>query len=449
MNLLSLFQQHIRESGLFQPADKLLIAVSGGIDSVVLTNLCYQSGYHISLAHMNFSLRGEESDRDEAFVRNMAARLSVPLFVQRVDTKTYALDNKLSIQEAARILRYSWFRELMIEHQPLKYLLTAHHADDNIETVLMNLFRGTGISGLRGILPRQDNIIRPLLFATRASIESYAREQHIDFVEDSSNSEEKYTRNFFRLKVIPLIEKAIPFASENMYRNIERFSDVEILYRSMVDLKRNKLLQEKNGEWHIPVEKLRKEKPLKTLVFEVFSEFGFSAAQTGEIINLMDSPTGKFLLSSTHRLLKNRNWFIITALQKIPGDLVVVPEPVQEVAFSKGRILITEKKYNGSQNLDTDANTALLDTNAVVYPLIIRQVRTGDYFYPLGMRKKKKLSRFFIDRKLSLPEKENAWVVESGGRIIWVIGHRIDDRCRIEPHTLQMTVMRFIKTPVN
>ena len=395
MNLLTSFQHHIRESGLFQPSDKLLIAISGGIDSVVLTHLCHHSGYEVSLAHMNFSLRGKESDRDETFVRDLATRLSVPLFVQRVDTKTYALDNKLSVQEAARILRYSWFRELMMEHRPLKYLLTAHHADDNVETVLMNLFRGTGISGMRGIPPNQDNIIRPLLFTNRATIESFAKDQHIDFVEDSSNTEEKYTRNFFRLNVIPLVEKAIPSATENMYRNIERFNDVEILYRSIVELKRKKILQEKSGEWHIAVEKLRREKPLKTLVFEVFSEFGFSSSQTGEIINLMDSPTGKFLLSSTHRLLKNRSWFIITPLQKIPGDLVVINEPVQEVAFSKGRILIIEKKYNGRKDIDTGADVAMLDTNALAYPMIIRPARTGDYFYPLGMRKKEKTIEVF------------------------------------------------------
>jgi tRNA(Ile)-lysidine synthase len=445
MNLLQEFQRHIKVTGLFHPTDGLLIAVSGGIDSVVLTYLCHASGYHISLAHMNFGLRGEESDRDEKFIRGLADRLSVPLFVKRAETLAYAAENKISIQETARILRYAWFRELMQRDPSLAYLCTAHHADDNVETVLMNLFRGTGISGLRGIQPKQDNIVRPLLFAGRENIEQYALRQQLAFVEDSSNKEEKYTRNFFRLQVIPLIEKVYPSAAENMRHNISRFTGVEILYREMVDLKRKILVSLHEGAWHIPVEKLRYTSPLPTIVYELFSPFGFSASQIPEVIGLMDSPTGKCLFSSTHRLLKNRNWFIITPLQVNSETVVVIPGPAHETSFSEGKIVFTGKSILPGQTLDPDPLTACVDTNVLVYPMIIRKWRAGDYFYPLGMRKKKKLSRFFIDNKIPQHEKENTWVLESGGKIIWVIGQRIDDRFKVQAHTTKMTCMRWQK----
>jgi len=260
-----------------------------------------------------------------------------------------------------------------------------------------------------------------------------------------SSQEEKYTRNFFRLQVIPMVEKVYPSAAENMRQNIERFGEVEFLYRQMLNLKRKKLLQEKKGEWHIPVEKLRHDIPLNTIIHEIFSGFGFSVGQTGDIINLMDSETGKFIHSSTHRLLKNRNWFIVTPLQTVTEEIVVVPELVQHIHFAGGEISLVEKKYEAGQSLDTDPLTANMDTNVIEYPMIIRRWKTGDYFYPLGMRKKKKLSRFFIDRKMSQHEKENTWVMESSGRIIWVIGQRIDDRCKVQPHTRKMTILRWIK----
>ena len=324
-------------------------------------------------------------------------------------------------------------------------MCTAHHADDNIETVLMNLFRGTGIAGLKGILAKQDKMIRPLLFAHRHEIEVYAKENDIDFVEDSSNKEEKYTRNFFRLQVIPMVEKVYPAAAENMRQNIERFTGVDLLYREILQHKKKKLLQEKNGEWHIPVEKLRFSSPLQTLVYEIFHPFGFSPAQTADIISLMDSETGKYLLSSTHRLLKNRNWFIISDLAFGEPDVTVIESPTPSINFSQGTLAFTEKKYSPDSAISSDPGSACLDTNAIEYPLIIRPWKAGDYFYPLGMRKKKKLSRFFIDLKMSLPEKEKIQVIESAGKIVWVIGHRIDDRFKVQPHTTNMTGIKWIK----
>ncbi len=443
MNLLQKFQFHLADSGFFHPADELLIAISGGVDSVVLTHLLHASGYTMHLAHMNFGLRGAESERDEQFVRDLAGRYSLPLSVQKANAKAYASDHHCGIQEAARTLRYQWFGELIAIHPTIKYLCTAHHADDNMETVLMNLFRGTGISGMRGIEPRQDKMIRPLLFASRKEIDEYARTEGIGFVEDSSNKEEKYTRNFFRLQVIPMVEKVYPAAAENMRRNISKFIEVELLYREMVELKRKKLVVEKNGEWHIPVEKLRHAAPLKTIIYEVFYPFGFSSAQVDEIISLMDSETGRLMLSATHRLLKNRNWFIISVNPGIPESIAVVDKSQKIVEFSQGKLTFTIRKYSPGENISNDPMTAIIDTSAVEYPLIVRPWKTGDYFYPLGMRKKKKLSRFFIDRKLSASAKNKTWVIESLGRIWWVIGQRIDDRCKVGPGTTSLTCIRW------
>jgi len=445
MDLLQRFQQHIATERLIRQEDELLIAVSGGVDSIVLTHLLYYSGYRIRLAHMNFGLRGEESERDENFVKEVADNLSIPFYVEKTDAKSFAKENGYAIQEAARIQRYRWFNEILNREPSLTYLCTAHHADDNIETVLMNLFRGTGIAGLKGILAKQDRIIRPLLFAHRHEIEVYAKENDIDFVEDSSNKEEKYTRNFFRLQVIPMVEKIYPAAAENMRQNIERFTGVELLYREILQKKKKKLLEDKNGEWRIPVEKLRFSSPLQTLVYEIFHPFGFSAAQTADIISLMDSETGKYLLSSTHRLLKNRNWFIISDLAIGEPDVTVIESITPSINFSQGNLAFTEKKYSPDSAISSDPGSACLDTNAIEYPLIIRPWKAGDYFYPLGMRKKKKLSRFFIDLKMSLPEKEKIQVMESAGKIIWVIGHRIDDRFKVQPHTTNMTLIKWIK----
>ena len=445
MDLLQRFQQHIAINRLFSQENELLVAVSGGVDSIVLTHLLYYSGYRIRLAHMNFGLRGEESERDENFVKEVADKLSIPLYVQKTEAKTFAKENGCAIQEAARILRYTWFNEVLKSEPALNYLVTAHHADDNIETVLMNLFRGTGIAGLKGIMAKQDKIIRPLLFAHRHEIDLYAKENDIDFVEDSSNKEEKYTRNFFRLQVIPMVEKIYPAAAENMRQNIERFTGVEQLYRESLQRKKKKLVLDKNGEWHIPVEKLRFSSPLQTLVYEIFHPFGFSAAQTADIISLMDSETGKYLLSSSHRLLKNRNWFIVSKIDIAEPVIVVVDSPKPSIDFSQGKLEFTEKKYSPDSTISTDPGSACLDTNAIVYPLIIRPWKTGDYFYPLGMRKKKKLSRFFIDLKMSLPEKEKIQVMESAGKIIWVIGLRIDDRFKVQPGTTNMTLIKWIK----
>jgi tRNA(Ile)-lysidine synthase len=431
-DLLLRYRAFVEKEKLFSRDHSLLLALSGGLDSCILLHLCVALGYRVELAHCNFGLRGAESDRDESFVKELASSYGLVLHMKRFETEAYAESHKLSIQEAARYLRYAWFRQLLRERS-LHRIVTAHHADDNVETSLMNLFKGTGISGLRGMLPLSGDLARPLLFATRTELQSYAETHGISHVEDSSNLSADYTRNYFRLHVIPLIEQAYPSALANLRGNLQRFRETEMLYREAVAQRIRKLVREQGDERHVPVEALRQMQPRQTLLFELFHPYGFTTGQLAEIEKLMDSESGRSVSSATHRLIRNRNWFILTRHDSLDHSMVMIPEGRQEVEFPGGRLRLSQ--YDPKEGIIRDASTALVDASQLNYPLMLRRWRPGDYFYPLGMRKKKKLARFFIDEKLSQTGKEKIWVIESGERIIWVVGMRIDDRFRILPST--------------
>ncbi|TDW96774.1 tRNA lysidine(34) synthetase TilS [Dinghuibacter silviterrae] len=494
--LLTRFTAFLHKEHLLRPGDSWLLAVSGGLDSVVLAHLCVLAGIEGPLVHCNFQLRGAESDRDEAFVRALAERYGRAFQVARFDTAAYAASHKVSIQVAARELRYTWFRQLLgaapaasgagIAAAPttaapstaapstaappaaaapaprLTAIATAHHLDDNIETMLMNLFKGTGASGLRGMLPFQEQIVRPLLFATREELETYAAAEGLQHVEDSSNASDKYTRNFFRHKVIPLIEERYPDVRQNLAANLTRFRDLEDLYRQAVTRHVEDLLEPHGrGEWRIAVAKLEKARPLETLLFELLKPFGFSPAQAGEALALLHTTSGHFVASATHRVIRDRRFLIICAPAGQGVSQVAIEEGQTQVAFTEGVITIAMEAAPAAAAAPPAAAAslaaagppaagppagrahapraseplALLDAARVTFPLLLRRWKAGDYFYPLGMAKKKKLARFFIDNKLSLADKEKVWVLESGGRILWVVGHRIDDRFKVTAGT--------------
>jgi len=447
MNLLQQFKEFIVKENLFLPADKLLLAVSGGLDSVVLADLCHKAGFDFTIAHCNFQLRGEESIRDEDFVRQLGKRYNKEVLVKHFDTKTYASQNKVGMQVAARELRYAWFYELLGEDKSLHYLITAHHLDDNIETMLMNLFKGTGPAGLRGMLPRQDKLIRPLLFASREIIHQYAMANQLSWAEDSSNSTDDYSRNYFRHQVIPLIEKIYPGAVNNLGENLSRFRDIERLYQQSIAFNKKKLLVPKGNEIHIPVLKLKKTGALSSVLYEITKAYGFSSAQVGEIISLLDSETGKYIESATHRIIKNRQWLIIAPQNNSESNTILVEQSGTKTVFPGG-ILSVSSSGNKHETIvpSKDTNTACIDAMAVQFPMLLRKWKEGDYFYPLGMQKKKKLARFFIDLKLSKTEKESIWVIESARKIIWVVGHRIDDRFKLKPSTQQQLRITVSKT---
>ncbi len=450
MDLLKQFQQYIQQENLFQKKDKLLLAVSGGVDSVVLCELCRQAGYDFVIAHCNFQLRGEESERDEVFVKSLGEKYAAEIFVKKFDTQQYAREHKKSIQEAARELRYKWFYDLIEEQrsaclpdrQAVNHILTAHHADDNIETLLMNFFKGTGINGLRGILPKNKKIIRPLLFSKKESLQAFAKQNNLSFVEDSSNTSDKYTRNYFRNHLIPGLKKVYPDVENNLIDNLQRFREIEMLYQQSIQQHKKKLLEQKGNEVHIPVLKLLKTAPLATVLYEIIKDVGFTAHQTDEAIGLLKSETGKYISSPTHRIIKNRNWLIISPVQTSEAQNILIEEGDKNISFEQGSLQI-EKPPTTNHKLQTTNDIAHLDAAAIKFPLLLRKWKQGDYFYPLGMQKKKKLSRFFNDQKLSLTQKENTWVIEMDKKIIWVVGIRIDDRFKIIPGTKNIYCITF------
>jgi tRNA(Ile)-lysidine synthase len=442
MSLQQRFIDYIKKEGLFNPQDRLLLAVSGGLDSVVLTELCHRCGFDFIIVHCNFRLRGNESHRDEQFVSSLGQRYQQKAYVGYFDTQEYAAAHKVSIQVAARQLRYDWF-ELLVRNGKARWIVTAHHLDDNIETMLMHFFKGTGITGLRAMVPRQGNIVRPLLFAQKEELRQFAAEAGLLWVEDSSNESDKYTRNFFRHQLIPLVEQAFPAAASNLADNLHRFREAEILYRQAVEGWKKKLLETRGNEIHIPVEKLRKAEPLQTLIYEITSPFGFSPQQATAIASLLDSPTGRYVQAGLYRILRNRNWLIITPRMETQSAHVLIESADRGVPYPEGELQFTRMDATALRALDQGPNVALLDARRIGYPLLLRRWKPGDYFYPLGLPKKKKLARFLIDAKTPATEKDRVWVLECDKKIIWIVGKRIDHRWRITPATKEVLRIEF------
>ena len=461
MDLQEKFNEHIRKYPVVHPTQKQLIAVSGGVDSVVLCDLMCNASYEFTIAHCNFQLRGAESERDEAFVRGLGQKYGKEVLVKKFDTDHYASHHKVSIQVAARQLRYDWFYSLINTNKALyqndenncsrelphsrkgvgedsdlpKYILTAHHANDNIETVIMNFFKGTGIAGLHGILPLHGKIFRPLLFAHKDDLLNYANQHSLSFVEDTSNLVDKYTRNFFRNQIIPLIKEVYPNVEKNLIRNIERLTEAEELYKQSIELHKKKLLEFKGNEVHIPLLKLQKTVPLATVIYEIIKDYGFTSAQVSEVTDLLSSETGKYISTVDYRIIKNRKWLIISPARSTEASNILIEANDKKIKFELGELTFETFKKVDSLLITSGNDTAMVDLSEVTFPLILRRWKPGDYFYPLGMQKKKKLNRFLTDQKLSKTQKENIWVLEMNKKIIWIVGHRIDNRFKINNST--------------
>ncbi len=435
--MLKSFQEFINKEKLFNAEDKILLAVSGGPDSVVMCELFCQSEYNFAIAHCNFHLRGTESDDDEKFVKNLSEKYKVPYYNVNFNTNDYAKDKKISIEMAARDLRYEWFEEVL-KKENYDYIATGHHLDDQIETLFINLLRGTGIAGLHGILPKQNHCVRPLLFTFRKDIEVFIKENNLLYRQDSSNKSLKFTRNKIRHIIIPELEKINPDFKKSITNTIKYIKGTEIIYKNFVEQKRKEIFHIKNDRIYIPINEIKKLNPVNTFLYEFLMPYNFNSSVVDDIIKSLDDISGKQFFSFSHRLIKDRENLIITKKTSdikliryfINKNTLVIENPIK-LKITRIRWIKNDRNVTISE----DKNIASIDFDKLKFPLKIRKWEQGDYFYPLGTKCKKKLSDFFIDNKFSIIDKENVWLLCSANRIIWIIGHRIDNRFKITSNT--------------
>ena len=434
--MLSSLQSFLYQENLLQENNRILLAVSGGIDSVCMFHLFREAGYSIAIAHCNFSLRGEESDQDEIFVQNLAEKFDIPFFNVKFNTTEIAEKEGISIQMAARDLRYDWFEEIRKKYE-YDFIAIAHNKDDVIETFLINLTRGCGLKGLTGIKPIKGKIIRPLLFAFRHEIIQFMSENGLEFREDSSNKSVKYSRNLIRHEIIPLFEKLNAGFKETMIENVLRLKESEIVYLENIKNKKENFLIEKDKQLILEIEELKQLNPITTYMHEFLRPFGFSHTQISDIIHSLDGISGKKFISLTHRLIKDRTQLIIEEISLANKKTYEINDMYESIEHP---IKLKLKEINRTYDFKVlrDKSTGSFDLDLIEFPLTIRKWNKGDYFMPLGMSNLKKLSDFFIDNKLSISEKENVWIIESANKIVWIIGYRIDERFKVTDKTTRI-----------
>ncbi len=439
--MLDQFNDFIKEQELCTFGEQILLAVSGGIDSVVMTHLFSQSDYTCAIAHCNFQLRVEESNEDEAFVSSMAASLEMQFHVKRFNVDQEVSNKGISVQMAARELRYAWFEEL-IHLQSYDSVATAHNRNDSVETFFLNLSRGTGIRGLAGIPYRNGNIIRPLLFASREDIAGYARRNNLIFREDSTNIETKYQRNKIRHDIVPVMEQINPGFVDTMAGNMARLREVHSICMQSIDNARKALFDQDSDSIHIDIAALKRLSPIRTWLYELFSPFGFTRSQCEGIEKIMDADPGRQSISTTHQLYKDRARLILVESTRKTFDRYYLdnPDNLSSLPFPMDVEVLDRSEL---QRIPDDKHIACLDHAEIQFPLTIRHWLHGDYFFPLGMNQIKKLSDFFVDEKIPVPEKERAWILASGNKIVWIMGHRIDNRFRITSKTTRVLLLRF------
>ncbi|WP_420552342.1 tRNA lysidine(34) synthetase TilS [Tenacibaculum aiptasiae] len=426
--------EHINNNLPFLKEKKLLIAISGGVDSVVLTHLLHQLKFDISLAHCNFQLRGKESDLDEVFINDLGKKLSLNTHTIQLKTDEYAKKHKLSIQLAARKLRYDWFNELAKEHD-FDYILTAHHADDNLETFLINLTRGTGLEGLTGIPTINGNIVRPLLIFSREEIKNFAITNAIQWREDASNSETKYLRNKIRHQIIPVLKEVNPSLLNSFIKTNEFLKQSQQIVDDKVKEISSEVLVNKGDIIKIDIKKILSFSNPKAYLYQILKEYKFT--EWDDVYNLIYAQSGKKVSTNFYTLLKDRDFLLLLRTNKNSSSenerVIIYKENTQIVSPINLLFKNVQKKTR------TDINTIYVDKNLLNYPLILRKWEKGDYFYPTGMVGKKKLSKYFKDEKISVFDKKNIWLLCSGdNEIIWIIGKRQDRRFVSSNNTTQL-----------
>lgn len=426
-------QKFINEKSLFSIEDKLLVAVSGGVDSVALCYLLNSCGYKIAIAHCNFQLRGEASDGDETFVKALAKDLGVICHSKRFDTEGYVLEKKLNTQLAARELRYQWFDELRHEFG-YKYVITAHHASDNIETVLYNFAKGTGLRGLTGMKPKNNAIVRPLLWAQKEEILAFVAAQNLDFREDASNESDKYTRNYIRHHIVPALHHINPSFETTAIENLKHLAETQSLFDFFIKKIKMDAIEWEYKQFFIDKSEIKAYPSVATILFEILKDYGFNATQVAQILQDDEHRTGSLFYSQTYKLLIDRHHYIVAPIheQNIGKEYFTIMK--EDTLLSNN---LTELTFHYSDTISPiiphDPYIAFLDAERLTYPLVLRKWIEGDRFQPLGMGGKNQLlSDFFRLKKLSQFEKEEVWVLETAeNEICWVVGYRIDERFKI------------------
>ena len=442
-------REHINNNLPFLTDKKLLVAISGGIDSVVLTQLLKKLKFTISLAHCNFSLRGKESNKDEEFVIELGEKLEVPTYTIKFDTEEYASSNGLSTQMAARELRYNWFEKLVKEHD-LDYIITAHQKDDVIETFLINFTRGTGLDGLTGIPEINGKIIRPMLPFHRQEVLVYATKKKLEWREDNTNSSIKYFRNKVRHKIVPVLKELNPNLLETFHNTLENLKGSQQIIKDAVASIEKKATVKVKNEIHYNIEFLSNLSNPKIYLYELLHPFGFT--EWNDVEDLLTAQTGKFVVSKTHQLLKNRDVLVLTEIKEATNDIEYQLSTTTEEITVPFHLKIEKLTLpiNGVNNENDAFNEIIFDNNKTIsidldtvqFPLTIRKWQKGDFFYPIGLNGKKKLSKYFKEEKFSINDKEDSWILCSGDAIIWVVGKRLDNRFKITKKTC--SILKFI-----
>ena len=438
--MLEEFLKFSQRQKLFTRNQKVLIGVSGGIDSVVLCELFHQANVSFGIAHCNFHLRGGESDADELFVSTLAMKYNAPFFRNDFETESYAQEKGISIQMAARELRYNWFENLR-RAKGYDYIAIGNQLNDDIETVIINLTRGTGLRGVTGIPVKNRNVIRPMLFASRTRIAEFAKENEIQWREDSSNQSDKYFRNDIRNNVIPLLKKYNPSLEATFSENIERFNQVQDLLDQQVAKAIDACITRKGNTTELSIEKIKQFKPVKLFLREILLPFSFNANHVENIMTLLEGVPGKQFFSDTHCITIDRNTIFIEPIvnDKLENNTLVNSD---STSIEQPLHLNFEKRAIEDFELSKDSKIAQLDFDKLEFPLVLRKWQPGDSFYPLGMENRKKLSDFFVDMKLPLNKKQETYVLISGEDIVWIVGHRIDNRYSLTEKTQKVYIVK-------
>jgi tRNA(Ile)-lysidine synthase len=439
--MLQRFCQYITQNQLFLPSDKILLTVSGGIDSVVMAHLFQQTAFNFAIAHCNFNLRGKESDEDEKFVSELAGKYHVKFYNTRFNTGEFASQNGISIQMAARELRYEWFYQL-IKQEGFDYFATAHHLNDVIESVLLNLSKGTGVHGLIGINRKAEKAIRPLLDFSRDEIISYASEKNLFWREDSSNSSSKYQRNFIRNEVVPLLKKINPSLEQTFQESIEKIRSAEKIFSQSIEQIKNKICHFKGEDLYINIQELEKESESGLILLEILGVFGFTYT---EIKNLLHSiQVGKRIESVTHVAVRDREDFIVSPNKKHVDQNWKISKDSNKIQTSEELLSFRQLKLQ-DWKLNKSSEYCYLDLNNLQFPLTVRNWKEGDWFIPFGLGQKKKVSDLLVDLKIPFSHKKAVKVLVSGESIVWIIGYRSDDRYKITEQTRDILEVKVEK----